>query len=71
VGCLIKPWYEGLCLVLLYLDMPCLVDIPGRLALFRRETEKGMDPGEGTERRMGKLVRMLIYERRRSKYFSK
>jgi hypothetical protein len=51
--------------------MPCLVDIPGRLALFRRETEKGMDPGEGTERRMGKLVRMLIYERRRSKYFSK
>jgi hypothetical protein len=32
--CLIQPWYEGIYLVLLQLDMPCLVDIPGRPALF-------------------------------------
>lgn len=40
--------YEGRYLVLLQLDMPCLVDIPERLALFWSEKEENwMEGAEG------------------------
>lgn len=33
-------WYEGMCLNILELDVPCLVDIPGRPVLFLKKMEK-------------------------------
>lgn len=34
LDCLSQPSCEGLCLVLLYLLVPCSVEVRGRLALF-------------------------------------
>jgi hypothetical protein len=34
LGCLVQPRCEGMCLVLLYLLVPCSVDIPQRPGLF-------------------------------------
>lgn len=52
--------YEGRCLVLFQLNIPCLVDIPGGLALFRREMRSGLGLGvrEGTGRKGETAVRM-------------
>lgn len=39
--CLVQPWCEGLCLVLLSHFIPCFVEIPGRIAfLFWREIDE-------------------------------
>lgn len=48
---------EGRCLDLLQLDMLCLVDIPGKPVLFRRETEEEWVEGRGLQ--LG-----IIYDRR-------
>lgn len=34
LSCIVQPWYEGLCLVLLYLVMLCLVNITGKPVVF-------------------------------------
>lgn len=38
LGCLVQFWYEGLCLVFLWLVMLCSSDVLGRPVLFWRET---------------------------------
>lgn len=40
LGYFFRPWYEGLCIVLLQLVMLCSVDISGRPAIFWRKTEE-------------------------------
>lgn len=40
LSCHIHPLYDSMCLVLLYLIKPCLVDVPGRPAPFWREMEE-------------------------------
>lgn len=42
LGYLIQPWKGSLRLVLLYLVMPCLADIPERPALVLRKPEEGL-----------------------------
>lgn len=39
LGCLVQPCCDGMCLDLLLLFMPCLVDVPCRPALFGREVD--------------------------------
>lgn len=46
LGCLIQPWPENVCLVLLQFVMPYLLDVPERPTLFWGEV-KWVDPGEG------------------------
>lgn len=68
LGCVAEPWREGLCLVLLYPGLPCLVDIHGRPALFWGETGREVDLEERgawenwEEWKEGKLQRECVVE---------
>ena len=55
LDCLVHPQYEGRCLIVLQLDMPCLVDILGKVSFS--EANEGVDgryeEGLGGEERLG------------------
>lgn len=56
LGCLVQPFYMRKCLILLQVDMPCLVGILGRPALFCRERRSGLVGGGDGGQEGGKAV---------------
>lgn len=72
LGCLVQPWYDSYCLVLLYLILSCVAVVSWRPVLLWRGNGGGVDPGktevvrgtgwDGGRRNCG---RDKLYERRR------
>lgn len=46
LGCLVYPWFEGFCLVFLYLVLLCFVVVSWRTALFLKGNRGKADSGE-------------------------